>query len=53
MELTEEVRSNIVKKLVTAGIFIDLKEALDTVSHEILLRKLEKYGLRGITKNMD
>ena len=39
---------NIDRGKYTGLIFIDLKKAFDTVNHDILLKKLEKYGINGL-----
>ena len=34
--------------LLTKAVFIDLRKAFDSVDHEILISKLESYGLKDI-----
>ena len=47
LDLTEDIRKNIDNNLFTVGVFIDLQKAFDTVDHNILLEKLNHYGVRG------
>ena len=49
--LTEEIRKALDSNNFACGIFIDLQKAFDTVDHQILLRKLEHYGIRGIAND--
>ena len=47
ISLTEKIKQTIDKGNHTCGVFIDLKKTSDTVSHTILLQKLQYYGIRG------
>ena len=42
-----DIFSSLDKNQLCMGIFIDLRKAFDTVDHEILVEKLEFYGVRG------
>ena len=48
MSITENIQSQLDQNKFWAGVFVDLKKAFDTVDHEILLKKLSHYGIRGI-----
>ena len=47
INITETIRSALDSKKIAAGIFVDLQKAFDTVNHEILIQKLNHYGVRG------
>ena len=46
--MTEEIRTALDNDKIVCGVFLDLQKAFDTVDHNILLKKLDIYGIRGI-----
>jgi hypothetical protein len=47
--LTNYIFSAINDKKFCIGLFLDLKKAFDVCSHQILLKKLPKYGINGLS----
>ena len=45
-QIAEMIKVSIDNRKFGCGIFVDLRKAFDTVNHEILLNKLEHYGVR-------
>ena len=48
LDIYNKILDNMDKKLITCSIFLDLRKAYDTINHTILIKKLEKYGIRGL-----
>ena len=49
--INEIIVNNMDDKKYTASIYLDLSKAFDCVNHNILLSKLEHYGIRGLAND--
>lgn len=51
-KLDNFVRRHIDINYKVMGIFLDVQKAFDSVNHELLLKKLEYSGIRGVANNL-
>ena len=52
LDILMKITDAIEKKEYAFGIFLDLSKAFDSLSHNILLNKLNFYGIRGISNQL-
>ena len=48
MKLVDQICESFERNQYTLGVFIDLPKAFDTISHSVLIKKLQMYGIRGV-----
>ena len=51
ISITENIRKALHDGNTNCGVFVDLQKAFDTVDHQILLAKLNHYGIRGVSND--
>ena len=51
LEIREKIKQACDSGKYACGVFLDLQKAFDTVNYNILLKKLNHYGITGIANN--
>ena len=52
LNISQKIMDALDKGNYACGVFVDLQKAFNTVDHEILLKKLYHYGIRGIALSL-
>ena len=50
--MADNIKLSMDNKKLTCGIYVDLSMAFDTVNHNILLAKLNHYGIQGTANKL-
>ena len=51
INITENIRKALADGNIGCAVFVGLPKAFDTVDHQILLAKLNHYGIRGVSND--
>ena len=51
ININENIRKTLDDGNIDCGVFADMQKAFDTVDHQILLAKLNDYGIRGVSND--
>ena len=51
VNITENIRKALDDGSIGCGIFVDLEKAFDAVNHQILIAKMNHYGIHGISND--
>ena len=49
--MTENIRKSLDNGNIGCGVFVDVQKVFDTAGHQILLAKLNYYGIRGVSND--